>query len=55
MRREYRLAALALAIDMSIHTLYSPRTFSKKGPHVQQILSLTGKFLYFLMGWQKEQ
>ena len=39
---------------MPIHTLYTPRTFREKGPHVKQLLSLTGKFLYFLMGWQFE-
>ena len=39
---------------MLIHTLYTPRTFTEKGPHVKQILSITGQFLYFLMGWQLE-
>jgi 1-acyl-sn-glycerol-3-phosphate acyltransferase len=30
------------------------RTFTEKRSRVKQILSITGKFLYFLMGWQLE-
>jgi len=46
---------IAISFDMPIHTFYTLRTFTEKGPHVKQILSLTGRFLYFLMGWEFEE
>lgn len=39
---------------MPVRTLYTPGTFTKKGTPVKQILSLVGRSLYFLMGWQFE-
>ncbi len=38
-----------------MHTSYTPSAFAEKGLNVKHIMSFTGRFLYFLMGWQFEQ